>query len=72
VKVGEFIMSKVCQCCGRGPTTGNAVSHSHRRTRRRWLINLQNVRIDIAGEVVRAKICTRCLKSGLVKKAVSA
>ncbi|WP_084043892.1 MULTISPECIES: 50S ribosomal protein L28 [Aminobacterium] len=64
-------MARVCDCCGRGPVTGNAVSHSNRHTRRRWLINLQNVKVDLgAGETRRMKICTRCLKSGKVKRAV--
>jgi large subunit ribosomal protein L28 len=64
-------MARVCDCCGRGPVTGNAVSHSNRHTRRRWLINLQNVKVDLgAGETRHMKICTRCLKSGKVKRAV--
>ncbi|ADE56985.1 MAG: 50S ribosomal protein L28 [Aminobacterium sp.] len=64
-------MARVCECCGRGPVTGNAVSHSNRHTRRRWLVNLQNVKVDLgAGETRRMKICTKCLKSGKVKRAV--
>lgn len=64
-------MSKVCDCCGRGPTTGNSVSHSHRKTRRRWLINLHSVRVDMgAGETKKLRICSRCLRSGKVKRAV--
>lgn len=64
-------MSKVCQCCGRGPATGNAVSHSNRHTRRRWLVNLQSVRIDIGdGSTMKVKVCARCLKSGFVTRAV--
>ncbi|MDR1650772.1 MAG: 50S ribosomal protein L28 [Synergistaceae bacterium] len=63
-------MSKHCDCCGRGPTTGNAVSHSNRRTRRRWLINLRSVMVDVGGgESKRFKICTKCLRSGKVKRA---
>ncbi|WP_352396992.1 50S ribosomal protein L28, partial [Aminobacterium colombiense] len=47
------------------------VSHSNRHTRRRWLVNLQNVKVDLgAGETRRMKICTKCLKSGKVKRAV--
>lgn len=64
-------MARVCECCGRRPVTGNAVSHSNRHTRRRWLVNLQNVKVDLgAGETRRMKICTKCLKSGKVKRAV--
>ncbi|QTX33567.1 50S ribosomal protein L28 [Aminithiophilus ramosus] len=63
-------MAKVCECCGRGPATGNAVSHSNRHTRRRWLINLKSVRVDLGGETRKLSICTRCLRSGKVKRAV--
>ena len=64
-------MSKVCQCCGRGPVTGNNVSHSNRHTRRRWQLNLQTVRVDFGdGERTKLKVCARCLRSGQVKRAV--
>lgn len=64
-------MSKYCDCCGRGPVTGNAVSHSNRHTRRRWLINLQNVRVDVGGgETRKLHICTKCLRAGKVQRAV--
>ena len=64
-------MSKHCDCCSRGPSTGNAVSHSNRHTRRRWLINLRSVKVDVGGgEARRFKICTKCLRSGKVKRAV--
>ncbi|KUK59239.1 MAG: 50S ribosomal protein L28 [Synergistales bacterium 53_16] len=67
----ECHMSKICECCGRGPVTGNTVSHSNRHSRRRWLINLQTVKVDLGGnETRRMKICTRCLRSGKVKRAV--
>ncbi|MEO2158847.1 MAG: 50S ribosomal protein L28, partial [bacterium] len=36
-------MSRVCYVCGKGPRTGNNVSHANNRTRRRWLPNLQRV-----------------------------
>ncbi|HCL78677.1 MAG TPA: 50S ribosomal protein L28, partial [Synergistaceae bacterium] len=42
-------MARVCECCGRGPATGNAVSHSNRHTRRRWLVNLRSVKADVGG-----------------------
>ncbi|HEY9263417.1 MAG TPA: 50S ribosomal protein L28 [Mycobacterium sp.] len=34
-------MSARCQVTGRSPGFGNTVSHSHRRTRRRWDPNIQ-------------------------------
>lgn len=57
-------MSKVCQACGKGPVTGNSVSHSHRKTRRRWLPNLQKVTMeDDNGNRKQYRICTRCLRT---------
>lgn len=35
-------MSAHCQVTGRKPSFGNTVSHSHRRSRRRWDPNIQN------------------------------
>lgn len=48
-------MSKVCSLCGKGPTSGNNVSHSKRRTRRRFMPNLVTKR--------GIKICTACLRT---------
>jgi large subunit ribosomal protein L28 len=62
-------MARVCDICGKGPATGNNVSHAHNKTRRRWLPNLQSVRmVSDSGSVVRAKVCTRCIRSGAVIK----
>jgi large subunit ribosomal protein L28 len=64
-------MSKVCEICGKGPVTGYNVSHAHNKTKRRWYPNLQTVRVDIKGQSKKIKVCTRCLRSGLVSKGVS-
>ena len=62
-------MAKVCQICGKGPATGNNVSHAHNKTRRRWLPNLKKVRmVSDSGSVRRARVCTRCIRSGAVVK----
>ena len=63
-------MAKVCEICGKKPITGNNVSHSHHKTRRRWLPNLQRVRAMMNGTKKRIKVCTNCLKSGKVLKAI--
>jgi large subunit ribosomal protein L28 len=62
-------MAKVCDICGKGPATGNNVSHAHNKSRRRWLPNLQNVRALINGVAKRVKVCTSCIRSGKVQKA---
>ncbi len=62
-------MSAVCDICGKGPITGNNVSHAHNKNRRRWLPNLQKVRtVTGSGRVVRITACTRCIRSGAVVK----
>ena len=43
-------MSKVCQVTGKRPVAGNNVSHSHRKTRRRFLPNLQTHRFWVENE----------------------
>ena len=63
-------MAKVCEICGKKPIVGNNVSHSHHKTRRRWLPNLQRVRAQVNGTVKRIKVCTNCLKSEKVLKAI--
>ena len=63
-------MARVCYRCGKHPATGNNVSHAHNKTRRRWLPNLQTVKIiDENGQRRRVRVCTRCISAGLVIKA---
>ncbi len=62
-------MAKVCEICGKGPATGNNVSHAHNKTRRRWLPNLQRVRmVTEGGNSKYMRVCTRCIRSGAVDK----
>ena len=63
-------MARVCYVCGKGPATGNNVSHAHNKTKRRWLPNLQTVKIvDANGDRRRVRVCTSCISAGQVKKA---
>jgi len=62
-------MAKRCEVCGKGPMTGNNVSHAHNTSRRRFLPNLQQVRAVVNGRVQRIKVCAGCLRSGKVQKA---
>src|SRR3546814_15423090 len=43
-------MSRVCQVTGKGPVTGNNVSHAMNKTRRRFLPNLQHHRFWVESE----------------------
>ena len=56
-------MSRVCEICGKGQTTGNNVSHSKRRTRRTFKANVQKVSYVINGKETKGYVCARCLKS---------
>jgi large subunit ribosomal protein L28 len=46
-----------------------SVSHSHRRTKRRWNPNVQRVRVLVNGAPRRMYVCTGCIKAGKVDKA---
>jgi large subunit ribosomal protein L28 len=63
-------MASVCDVCGRKPGFGMKVSHSHRRSKRRWNPNIQRVRAVVDGVPRRVNVCTKCLKAGKVRRAV--
>jgi large subunit ribosomal protein L28 len=62
-------MARSCDICGKGPTTGNNVSHANNKTKRRWQPNLQRVRALVDGKPKRLRVCTSCLRSDKVVKA---
>ncbi len=63
-------MAQVCEICGKGPQSGNNISHAHNVTRRRWNVNLRPVRAKVqGGNNKRMRVCTSCLRSGKVTKA---
>lgn len=64
-------MSRVCEICGKSPVTGHNISHAHNRTKTRWLPNLQNVKALVDGKKKKMKVCTTCIKSNKVVKAVA-
>ncbi len=64
-------MSRVCEVCGKGPMSGNNVSHAHNTTKRRFLPNLQRVRVRVGKVARHMRVCAKCLKAGKVVKAVS-
>ena len=57
-----------CAICGKQTSVGNNVSHANNRTKRTWQPNLQEVRAKIGGGVRRIVVCTRCIRSGKVRK----
>jgi large subunit ribosomal protein L28 len=76
-------MFKKCAICGKGPLSGKSVvrkgllkkkggtgSKIVRWTKRKFLPNLQKIRIIIDGKTHKAYVCAKCLKTGRIKKAV--
>lgn len=61
-------MARKCDICGKSTVTGNAVSHSHRKTRRRWEPNLKKMRVKDGNSTAYKMVCTRCIRSGKVEK----
>ncbi len=60
-------MGMICDICGKGHQRGHNVSHANNKTNRRFNPNLQVVRTPQG----RKRVCTRCLRTGLVEKKVS-
>ena len=61
-------MASHCDACGKSPSFGNSISHSHRRTSRRWNPNIQTVRTVINGTPKKLNVCTSGLKAGKVTR----
>ena len=77
-------MARVCEVCGKGPQMGNRIETRGKakylggvgtkitgKTRRQFRPNLQRVRVALPdGGAKRVKVCTSCIRSGFIKKAV--
>jgi large subunit ribosomal protein L28 len=64
-------MAQVCEICCKKPVFGHTVSHAHNVSSRMWRPNLQRVRVRTEnGTTRRMRVCTRCLRSNRVGKAV--
>ena len=65
-------MPRRCALSGKSVQYGNNVSHANNKTRTVWYPNLQKLRCvdEKTKEVKRIKACTRCIRSGFVKKAL--
>ena len=63
-------MGKFCEVCEKGMMSGHNVSHSNRKTNRVWAPNVQRVRVLVNGQAKRLNVCTRCLRSGNVQRAL--
>jgi large subunit ribosomal protein L28 len=57
-------MSRVCQVTGKGPVTGNNISHANNKTRRRFLPNLQHHRfwVETENRFVRLRVSAKGMR----------
>ena len=67
------VMAKVCQVTGKRPSTGNNVSHSNHKTKRRFLPNLHSKRLWVESEqrFVRLRLSAKALRT-IDKKGIDA
>jgi large subunit ribosomal protein L28 len=49
--------------------SGHNISHSHKLTKRRWIPNLQKIKVKVDGEIKKMRVCTACIRSGKIEKA---
>ena len=58
-------MARVCQVTGKGPRTGNNVSHANNKTKRRFLPNLQSRRFWVESENrwVRLRVSANAIRT---------
>lgn len=58
-------MSRVCELTGKGPMSGNTISHANNKTRRRFLPNLNEVTLtsDVLGQSFKLRISAAALRS---------
>lgn len=58
-------MSRKCDISGTKPIYGNTVSHSHKKSRTRWLPNVQKKRFfdEVTGQWVTLKVTTRVMRT---------
>ncbi len=59
-----------CEICGKGVTFGHNVSHSNRKTNRTWKPNIRRVKAVVGGANKTIYVCSRCLRSNKVTRAV--
>jgi large subunit ribosomal protein L28 len=63
-------MAKKCEICGKGKMSGNKVTFSNKKNNRTWSPNIRKIRANVDGTTKRINVCTRCLRSGYVERAL--
>lgn len=75
-------MAKICEICGKAPVFGNRIVrhglpkkkggiglHTTGVTRRRFVPNVQRIRVRVGTSTRRMHVCTSCIKAGKIQKA---
>lgn len=61
-------MPRKCIICGKSVHSGSNVSHSHHKTKRKFMPNLKKVNLIIDGRKKKAYVCTECITKGKILK----
>jgi large subunit ribosomal protein L28 len=59
-----------CEVCGKAVQFGCNVSHSNKKTNKIWRPNVKKIRVLEEKRVLKKYVCTRCIRSGKIQKAV--
>ena len=63
-------MARRCEICNKGLRFGIQYSYSHRKSNRIWAPNIKRVKVLVNGTPKTMYVCTRCLRSGKVQRAL--
>lgn len=59
-----------CEICQKGAHFGNNVSHSHKKSPKKWSANVKSVKVKTdGGGTKKMYVCTKCLRAGKVDRA---
>lgn len=59
-----------CEICGKSIQVGNNVSHSNKKSKTVWRPNVKRIKVLEDNRPTRKYVCTRCIRSGKVQKAI--
>ncbi|NLY54741.1 MAG: 50S ribosomal protein L28 [Firmicutes bacterium] len=63
-------MSSKCDICGKTRSVGHRITRADNRVKRIWKPNIQRIRIVVDGRNVRKNVCTTCIRSGKITRAI--
>ncbi|SCG83500.1 50S ribosomal protein L28 [Proteiniborus sp. DW1] len=63
-------MARFCEVCGKGKVSGHLVTFSNKKSNRTWSPNVRRIRAMVNGTPKRIYVCTRCIRSGNVERAL--